>query len=127
MSAIIDGMARAMFVCAWSDEEEQAGRSYPGEELLDVAPETPPEAVCEAWRLAGHFEALNRGSLWVLLNRALRADGETSEEAQDNADEQADDFGHYLAMRAMGHGVCWEDDHVDFCCVYPEWFEYMPD
>jgi len=126
---IVTAMARAMFVDNWADQEEEEGRCYPGQELMDVAPETPEDYLLAAYRLAGHFEALNKMALVCLAFKAFVADGLATYE-EDNLWEQISDdilqeFGHYLYMRARGHGVCWEDDHADCGIVYPH-FEYYP-
>jgi len=129
MESIVNAMARAMFVCAWADEEEEKGISHGGEELMDVAPETPEDAIHQAWRLVGHFEVLNKTNMASLFVRAMIADGKltkedwTYEELDAASERWASDFGHYLAMRALGHGVAWEDDHANCGIVYPH-FEY---
>lgn len=33
--------------------------------------------------------------------------------------EYAREFGHYLAMQALGHGVSWFDDHARFDLTVP--------
>lgn len=116
MDPMIEGMARAFFVCEWSDNEERAGRlNYPsGTELMDVAPETPRGAYDAAQRFAEHLEAANRTSLSVILWNASRADGNDPWADYKIPDSYARDLGHYLAMQAMGHGVSWFDDHARF-------------
>lgn len=37
----------------------------------------------------------------------------------ENSESDARDFGHYIAMQSMGHGVSWEDDHADPGLVVP--------
>jgi hypothetical protein len=128
MESVVNAMARAMFVSAWADKEEEEGRSHGGEELMDVAPETPEDAIHQAWRLCGQFEALNKSTIAAMFVHALRIDvklcSNWGEEAFERAEERwASDFGHYLAMRALGHGVAWEDDHRDPGFTYPH-FEY---
>ena len=125
---IVNGMARAFFVTAWADKQERKGKTYPGEELMDVAPSTPRYARDFALMYAGGL-----GSLLVHLNNAAWADVLESEkltaadvpyrfkrpdlEAQVEAlkrEEYARTFGHYLAMQAMGTGCSWFDDHARF-------------
>jgi hypothetical protein len=72
----------------------------PGQcDLMEVAPETHPEALKCAEAFIASVERLN---------------GRTAEEllaACNGPDE--DDFGHYLAMAALGHGVGLSDDYSD--------------
>lgn len=79
---VINGMARALFVCAWADKEERAGRSHSGEELTDIAPLTPEIAKLEAARLYGKIEAANRCDFACIMRAAFMADGK--KEAPDN-------------------------------------------
>lgn len=126
MHHIIEGIARAMHVSAWADQEEEKGRTYPGEELMDVAPKTPRKAKDQAWRLVGMFEALNDLNMPAIFIRACVADKLTTYEAESWEDmyiEHGETFGHYLAMRALGTGVGWEDNHAESGIVYPH-FEY---
>ena len=128
---IINGMARAFFVSAWAEKQERKGRSFSGQELMDVAPSTPRYARDFALMYAGGL-----GSLLVHLNNAARADimelaniskwpkyGDMTEAERAALDEMVDglkvegyasEFGHYLAMMAMGTGVSWFDDHARF-------------
>ena len=128
MDSVINAMARAIFVCAWADEEEENGNAHSGEELMDAAPETPEDAIHQAWRLAGQFEALNHSTIPAMFVHALRVDSKLASDWEGDDFEEvekrwASDFGHYLAMRALGHGVAWEDDHRDPGFTYPN-FEY---
>lgn len=130
MKTIVEAMARAMFVSTWADQEEEEGRCYPGQELMDVAPATPEDAIYEAYRLVGHFEALNNIGIGALFVQAMVADGHmraenwSYEDLHEAEEEYAYDFGHYLAMRAIGSGVAWEDSHTACGIIYPH-FEYQ--
>jgi hypothetical protein len=113
---IIEAMARALFVSAWADAEEQEGRSFGGGvDLMDVAPKTSAEAKQHAKKLAKQFEQKNGMSLDELLAKAAEADKDA-----DIDSDYASDFGHYLAMQAMGHGVSWFDDHEKFTLNVPK-------
>lgn len=102
----IEGAARAMF-----------------EELTDVAPDTPDYVRLEAARLLGKLEQANGVTVTAIMHAAAVADMPEQERlamrndavaaVQLNGDE-ARDFGHYIAMQAMGHGVSWFDDHAEF-------------
>lgn len=133
---IIDGMARALYVCAYADaieegeiEGEGAG---PGEDWMDVAPETPGYARDAALVLAGRIEERNGMSLICLLYQAGRADGIDVFARPADADSPywfearesrhcnyAESFGHDLAMQSLGHGVSWFDDHKRFPLSLP--------
>lgn len=119
---IIKGMARCLFILEWSDREDEAGRHYPGQALEHVAPPTPREATDAAHNLAGRFEQLNGKSLVCLAGEAAQADGVTA------TGKFCDDFGHYLAMQALGHGVSWFDDHARFLLRFPRFeFNWEPE
>lgn len=116
---IIAAMARTLFVCAWADSEESAGRSYGhGCDLMDVAPETSEEAKQEAYFLAGKVAQLNDKSLLLLIIDAAKADGIPHPEKYIE-DEYADGFGYCIAMQSLGHGVAWTDSHAAFGLKLP--------
>lgn len=129
------GLARALFVNAWSDREEEAGRTYPGEDLMDVAPETSDEATLHAAYVIGYIEAANKMPLAALYSQACKADGVKYEDVcasfrgepvaptdgKKSPDAYAEalerhttSFGHNLGMMALGTGVSWFDDHERF-------------
>lgn len=112
---IAEGMARAMFVTAWADEQEEKGRRFGGGvDLMDVAPKTSRDAKQAAHALAVAIVRQNAvKSLSDLYARALEAGGNGT----------AIEFGHYLAMQSMGHGVSWFDDNPTFDLKLPH-FEY---
>jgi len=121
--AIAAAMARAMFVSAWADEQEERGRRFPPQtELMDVAPRTPMAALHRAYNLIGRFESQNHMPMVSLLYAAAKADG-IDPYAGDLSSNYVRDFGHYLAMEAIGHGVSWFDDHAKFKLDVPH-FEY---
>lgn len=129
---IINGMARAFFVSAWVEKQERKGRSFAGQELMDVAPSTPRYARDFALMFAGGL-----GSLLVHLNNAAWADVRATQEqmggtlpepfykhkypgleecaeALKTYGNYAANFGYCLAMMGMGTGVSWFDDHAQF-------------
>jgi hypothetical protein len=116
-------MARALFVCQYADEVEsgelQLPGAGPGQDWMDVAPATPQPFIFEAYRLAGRIEQLNGTSLICLAAAARKADMAVSRHADATwagqlPDSQLSDFGHYLAMQSLGHGVSGFDDHEKF-------------
>lgn len=119
---ILEGMARALYVQAWADRQKERGKTYPGQNLMDVAPKTPIGAYLEAAILIGKLETVNRMSLYCLLAKAARADGRPNPEpdcAYYWNPNYCKDFGHYIAMQALGHGVSWSDDHAEFGLIVP--------
>ena len=119
--AFIEGAARAFFVSAFADyvedeDREDDGHEYPhpgpGGDWCDYAPETTPgNAYALAGELWAGLYALNgKAGPYTLANNAQAADGE---------EPDPEEFGHYLAMEAMGHGVSWFDDHAKFPLEVP--------
>lgn len=134
-TTVIEGAARALFVQAWadacscgndyqscSDEDTDAGydpdleheANDPGQcELMDVAPDTPRDALLEGAAFIGALEQANGSNIEALANRATDADIKAGNlEKGDEIDPS--DFGHYLAMEGLGHGVAWTDSHAEF-------------
>jgi hypothetical protein len=120
---IVESMARTLWVSAYASYAEENPRkrgvvhARGGQNWHDVAPETPPAAERAAGELAELFKVKNNASLEQLAQRARVADGKKIDE---------EDFGHYLAMMAMGEGVGWWDDHKRFDLKVPR-FEVMYD
>ena len=112
----VQGMARAMWVDLYASEVEEAGLGKElgpgaGGDWMDVAPDTPPEAEDVALLLVGRFEAENDMVFVAIEQRAFaKANIEDVHEADDEIREE---FGHYMAMRAMGSGVSWEDNYPE--------------
>lgn len=110
---IVEAMARTLHVDNWARREEERGRTYPGMDLMDVAPKTPRAAEHAARQLATRIEELNGQTLERLYRRAVTARGIHREEPTQRL------FGHYLAMESLGHGVSWFDDHPTFKLKLP--------
>lgn len=113
--AFLTGAARAFFVSAYVDFVEDSNRKGyprpgPREDWMDFAPPTPLNAYVLAGELWCSIEALNHKSMHVIFQLASKADG---------VELDANDFGHYMAMEAMGHGVSWFDDHGRFDLKVP--------
>ena len=107
---IMSAMARAAFVLEWANRMEEKGRSFSGQELMDVAPKKT-SAAAGAWArgVAKAVVAANAPSLGVHYSHDLtglysRAINELGYPHTPNR------FGHDLAMQAMGTGVSWSDD-----------------
>lgn len=121
---IVEAMARALFVSAWAQHEEErrdfAERGYDGEgsvegvDLMEVAPRTSPKAIKAAKEFAKKVEQANGTSLPALYQTAVAQDGHRTP-------PNPADFGHYLAREAMGHGVGWFDSHPEFPLSVPSY------
>ena len=122
--SVYSGMARAFHVCTWADAQEEKGRTFPGVDLMDEAPKTTRRARDAALLFSGRLEHANGMQIVCLLYAAVKADGfDPYDDPSCIAEEYARDFGHYLAMQGMGHGVGWFDDHAKFALVIPH-YEY---
>ena len=143
-NAVIDGMARAFFVCAWADQQEEKGELYPGQQLMDDAPSTPDYAREFALQYSGRLLQANGSSyssLAPLLYLAAKADGINTDEdvmidgepsgfwevSVNQWNNYAGEFGHYIAMQALGHGTSLFDDHKRFPLTVPSTEFYLPD
>lgn len=113
---IIEGMARAFYVDAWAQREEEAGRTkgWAGQNLYDLAPKTSRAAMQTAAKAAAHVEAINGIGLDALYTRAVMMPGSHDR----NADPFA--FGSDLGMQMLGDGVSWFDDHPKFELYLPD-------
>jgi len=100
-------MARALFVDSWANREQERGRSHGGRDLMFVAPRTSSAAKAAANKLAHQIETLTGRSMESLYHAAESDPGHHSRQPTPH------DFGHYIAMQALGHGVSWADDHPD--------------
>lgn len=103
------GASRAFWVTSWADGAEERDELPSGVDLMEEAPPTPLSAWVAAGELIGKLECANKASIHMLADRAARADG-----GRGIRDIDSENFGHYMAMMAMGHGVSWFDDHKKF-------------
>jgi hypothetical protein len=104
---IIAAAARAAFVQGWASYKEERGETagWGGQDLMDLAPATPGAARVWANELIDKMEKLNHGkSIEAMYRHAAMKSGHAKVPTPE-------DFGHYTAMQALGHGVAWCDDH----------------
>ena len=116
---IREGIARAIFVLAWADTEESEGRGgmgWAGQDLMNLAPDTSPEAYAKADQIIQQIQQANGKSVTDLFHEAMAADGYSDGEYDYF---QANRFGHALGMMALGTGVSWFDDHERFPLKVP--------
>lgn len=106
---IIDAAARAAYVSSWANWAEENGvRLSSGGDLMDQAPRTPASAKAWAKKLIICMEKLNGKKIDAMYEHAAEL---AFEHHQNNRAVNADNFGHYTAMQALGHGVSWDDSH----------------
>jgi hypothetical protein len=120
--AFLTGAAKAFFCMAYAnhvedEDREDDGFDYAhagcGGDWMDVLPPLPPNAYALAGEL---WEGLDRDnpefhcSVYGISNAARDADG---------AEPDPEEFGHYMAMEAMGSGVSWFDSHEQFPLCVP--------
>jgi hypothetical protein len=109
----IEGVAKALWIPAWADYQVEIDGEDPGPggDWVDIAPEVPDDVMNRARDYIHRLESANSKSMVALLMDASRADGVSGDELDD---EYAEDFGYYITMQGLGHGVGWEDDHASF-------------
>ena len=123
-------MGRTLFMAAFADHREDPdslgeGKPCPGhscangEDWADFTPTTHPDAFKAGEQLAQSIEKLNHKRLAQLLEDAAFADDGCHFSEEDDAIAYAQEFGHYLAMQSLGHGVSWFDDHAEFPLELP--------
>lgn len=105
-STIKEAIANTLWAVAWSDREEEEGRTYPGQDIMDVVPKTPSDA----------YKAAE--ALW---NRIKQANPDRDVTTPEGGDPE--EFGFYLALEGLGAGAAWTDDHEPHGYKVP-YFEY---
>jgi hypothetical protein len=123
---IVKAMAKAIHVSAWASlcEEEEGKdlqpRAWAQQDWMDHSPEVTEDAERAAWVLLGKVENMNGWSIYCMTKMALDSDLSVDGVRTDGAsDSYYEDFGHYLAMMALGTGVSWFDDHEKFPLKVP--------
>lgn len=106
---VVQAASRAFFVDAWTNRAAALGHTFPGENLMDVAPENPEDVQEWGTRFIQTVERLNDKDIRLLYEEAAGA-GTPSDHRTEPTPET---FGHYLAMQSLGHGVSWYDDHPE--------------
>lgn len=115
---ILRGMARGPWAVHWANEAEEAGESFSGVDLYEIAPKTPRWAEKWARRLADSIAGLNQASLSELYQHAVSVGYSRDKES----------FGYHLGMQSTGEGVSWSDDssaghHGDILLPYYVFYE----
>ncbi len=126
---ILEGMARAIWVTSWASWLEDLGRegrrarglpvSIAGMDYSETAPATPASAMRAAEDLYLLVKGSSGKTAGELFERACFVD------RCDASSENAELFGHYVAMQAMDHGVSWFDDHKEFPLKLPRFEAHL--
>jgi hypothetical protein len=123
----ISHAARMLFVNAWANAMEEAGKSTgpPRTDLMKAAPPTNLESIDRAKEWLFELERANGNrsidELWAPIEDQVSGQGATIKE-----------FAHDLVMEATGSGVAWSDDHpehnldIPHVETYDLAFEYGP-
>jgi len=116
---IIDSFTRTLFVQAYATFVEQAKedgedtsdlpQAGPGEDWMDVAPETPESAVQAG--LEGIAAIERRYGVPIEELVFIASEECRKAKCRTNRDHNTEAFGYFLAMQYVGHGVSWSDDH----------------
>ncbi len=116
---IEDGVATMLWGEAWGAHvDEHDCNDLDGDELADVMPPPPDEAIDEAKRLIKAYEVANGVSISTLYERALAADA--ADDTIDSEDNEPDAFGGDLVFMALGTEMSWFDEHAKFPLEIPE-------
>ena len=102
---IREGIAKALFASAWADYQEEfdTGEIGAGTQIMDVMPDHIDQAAyAAAGKILAEFQDLNGG--WSASHLHSNFLGKIKE---------PEDFGHYIGMQAMGHGVGLFDYDID--------------
>lgn len=97
---ILAGIPAGVWADLWATEQEELGRSFSGQDIVEAAPKPPAWARKWAKELADGIVLLNRKSLEDLYEMVENAGFSRGRE----------DFGLLLGMQAVGHGISWSDD-----------------
>lgn len=107
------GMALAFFACAYADQADEAGQPLSGQIMDQLPYDIDPAALHAADTLAmglisDNWKTVVRTVGSIDANALLSGVYEKAESFDPDGDHVVltpEDFGHYCAMQAMGHGV----------------------
>jgi hypothetical protein len=99
---VLKGIPGGVWADYWATAQEEKGRSFSGQNLMDVAPKVPGWANKWAKVVADSIVAANPwthslGHLYLHVK-------------QNGYPYDEEHFGYHLGMQAAGHGVSWSDD-----------------
>lgn len=97
---ILAGIPSGVWASMWADEQEEKGRSFSGQNIMDHSPPVPAWAKKWAKKIADEIVSMNGLSLEALYEMVKAAKYPYDKEH----------FGYHLGMQSAGHGVSWSDD-----------------
>lgn len=98
---ILFGMAKGPWALEWADREEEKGRSFSGQDIYELAPNPPSDAIAWAEDVSAQLRRLNGvDALEDVYTKASFA----------GFDKDREVFGMYLGCQIAGHGISWCDD-----------------
>lgn len=97
---ILAGIPTGVWADYWATQQEERGRSFSGQDIMDVAPKVPKWAKDWATNLAAGIVSVNGKTLEQLYQMVKEA----------GYPHDREHFGYHLGMQAAGHGVSWSDD-----------------
>lgn len=106
---ILRGMVLGFWLQGWAAAMEEAGLRTPKNITEETAPEPPEELTDFGMAFANRLLDLNGGMDLFQLSKKVGVKASEREE-----------FGYYLAMESLGHGVAWSDDHEDHGLKIPD-------
>lgn len=99
---ILRGFVIGFWLQGWADAMDEADLDLPHNITEESAPEPPAALDAFAKKFGKKISEMNGGEpLWALADDAGVAHYEYA------------DFGYYVAMESLGHGVAWSDSHDD--------------
>jgi len=101
MDPILFGMAKGPWALEWSNREEEKGRSFSGQDIYELAPNPPSDAVAWAEDIAAQLKRMNNVAGLEVLYAVAQREG---------FNKDRENFGLYLGCQAAGHGISWCDD-----------------
>lgn len=105
-ASILAGIPRGPWVDQWATEQEEAGESFSGMNLDELAPATPAWAKKWGREVADKIVKANK----VVRGRPVTLDFLYQMVKEAGYPHDREHFGYHLGMQAAGHGVSWSDD-----------------
>ena len=125
--AFLDYCTQSLYAVMWADWIENNSDKKVTGDILELAPlytdKMPSDEAAQLENRAASmieaFESANDNEDILFLYRyAIELDQQQPSSVDDNSTLEV--FGLLVIMRMLGHGISWEDDHVDPNFDYPD-------